>query len=359
VGDAFFPRSARVTTRTTTKTTFPDRRSERATRGCGRGRTKYGATITTLTVFCGARTAPSASQCARDEAERDALGLPESVTLLPVCARDAETARRAFRGGRGEGVESVERDGEANEDVTDARLDKKKQTRKRALVPSFDAFERERSRRRAAIRESSIFSGPGVVANESDVRDNARNNAVTLAGVARQNSPDSVSLDNFGAGTLRRQVPREKKRAAMDGELFGIYSSPRSGARGRGYVPTASAAARAGGARGVQARHALVVAQRASPRERKGASNRARAVALANGAPRRGWASARRRTWSTDDFLKRLNDAVDHINRLHSYFQCISPVRFRPLLERCRSRRFRAERRHRRPEQPRDALVGD
>jgi hypothetical protein len=219
--------------------------------------------------------------CARDEAERDALGLPESVTLLPVCARDAETARRAFRGGRGEGVESVERDGEANEDVPDARLDKKKQTRKRALVPSFDAFEREQSRRRAAIRESSIFSGPGVVANESDVRDNARNNAVTLAGVARQNSPDSVSLDNFGAGTLRRQVPREKKRAAMDGELFGIYSSPRSGARGRGYVPTASAAARAGGARGVQARHALVVAQRASPRERKGASNRARAVALA------------------------------------------------------------------------------
>ena len=218
---------------------------------------------------------------ARDEAERDALGLPESVALLPVCARDAETARRAFRGGRGEGVESGERDGGANEGVTDAdaRRDKNKQTRKRALLPSFDAFERERFRRRAAIRESSIFSGPGVVARESPGGD-ASVTAVTLAGVARHNSPDSVSLDNFGA-LPRRQVPREKKRAAMDGELFGIYSSPRSGARGRGYVPTASAAARAGGARGVQARHALVVAQRASPRERKGASNRARAVALA------------------------------------------------------------------------------
>jgi len=221
------------------------------------------------------------NRLARREAERDALGLPESVALLPVCARDAETARRAFRGGRGEGVESGERDGGANEGVTDAdaRRDKNKQTRKRALLPSFDAFERERFRRRAAIRESSIFSGPGVVARESPGGD-ASVTAVTLAGVARHNSPDSVSLDNFGA-LPRRQVPREKKRAAMDGELFGIYSSPRSGARGRGYVPTASAAARAGGARGVQARHALVVAQRASPRERKGASNRARAVALA------------------------------------------------------------------------------
>lgn len=222
---------------------------------------------------------------ARDEAERDALGLPESVALLPDCARDAETARRAFRGGRGEGVERErERDGGANEGVTDADADardKNKQTRKRALkTPSFDAFERERFRRRAAIRESSIFSGPGVVARESPGGD-ASVTAVTLAGVARHNSPDSVSLDNFGA-TPRRRVPREKKRAAMDGHpLFGIYSSPRSGAHGRGYVPTASAAARAGGARGVQARHALVVAQRASPRERKGASNRARAVALA------------------------------------------------------------------------------
>lgn len=280
-GDAFFRRSARVNDANDDRDDF-SRSTERTRHARLRQRADevwrddYDANRFLRRAHRAERVA-----IARDEAERDALGLPESVTLLPVCARDAETARRAFRGGRGEGVESVERDGEANEDVTDARLDKKKQTRKRALVPSFDAFERERSRRRAAIRESSIFSGPGVVANESDVRDNARNNAVTLAGVARQNSPDSVSLDNFGAGTLRRQVPREKKRAAMDGELFGIYSSPRSGARGRGYVPTASAAARAGGARGVQQRHALVVAQRASPRERKGASNRARAVALA------------------------------------------------------------------------------
>jgi hypothetical protein len=281
LGDAFFNRSARVTNANDDQNDF-SRSTERICHARLRlradevWRDDYDANRFLRRAHRAERVA-----CARDEAERDALGLPDSVTLLPVCARDAETARRAFRGGRGEGVESVERDGEANEDVTDARLDKKKQTQKRALVPSFDAFERERSRRRAAIRESSIFSGPGVVANESDVRDNARNNAVTLAGVARQNSPDSVSLDNFGAGTLRRQVPRPKKRAAMDGELFGIYSSPRSGARGRGYVPTASAAARAGGARGVQARHALVVAQRASPRERKGASNRARAVALA------------------------------------------------------------------------------
>jgi coiled-coil domain-containing protein 130 len=282
LGDAFFNRSARVTNANDdqndfSRSTEPTRHARLRLRADEVWRDDYDANRFLRRAHRAERVA-----CARDEAERDALGLPESVTLLPVCARDAETARRAFRGGRGEGVESVERDGEANEGVTDARLDKKKHsTRKRALVPSFDAFERERSRRRAAIRESSIFSGPGVVANESDVRDNARSNAVTLAGVARQNSPDSVSLDNFGAGTLRRQVPRLKKRAAMDGELFGIYSSPRSGARGRGYVPTASAAARAGGARGVQARHALVVAQRASPRERKGASNRARAVALA------------------------------------------------------------------------------
>jgi hypothetical protein len=80
---------------------------------------------------------------------------------------------------------------------------------------AFDAFERHRAFRRATIRESSVFSGPGAAA--------------------------------------------------------------------RGYVPTPSAAARAGGARGVQARHALAVARKASAERSatNGASVRARAAALA------------------------------------------------------------------------------
>ena len=195
------------------------------------------------------------NRVARNAAERDALGLPESVTLLPRHEDDAETARRAFRGGRG-GAEAEPfappedvRGGESKEDDDDAN----EKRRKKGDATSFDAFERARARRRATIRESSIFSGPGSVARVTAAR-----------------SPRRAPNEN-----------KDTRRDAADGELFGIFSSPRTGARGKGYVPTPSAAARAGGARGVQVRHALVVAQRTSPRKTKGASNRARAAALA------------------------------------------------------------------------------
>ena len=108
------------------------------------------------------------------------------------------------------------REGSTNDVVDDRRQTrgpKRKNTDRDGAFDAFDAFERHRAFRRATIRESSVFSGPGAAA--------------------------------------------------------------------RGYVPTPSAAARAGGARGVQVRHALVVAQRTSPRKTKGASNRARAAALA------------------------------------------------------------------------------
>ena len=164
------------------------------------------------------------NRLARREAERDALGLPESVALLPRDEEDAEAARRAFRGGRAG-------------DADDAG--------KRKRGDAFDAFARARARSRATIRESSIFSGPGVVSNATDAT---------------------------------RALPRAP--------------GPREG---KGYVPAPSAAARAGGARGVQVRRALVAAQRTSPRKPKDTSNRARAAVLAGrsaiGAPRLGLAA--------------------------------------------------------------------
>lgn len=91
-----------------------------------------------------------------------------------------------------------------------------KRKRKNAY-DAYDAFERDRAFRRATIRESSVFSGPGAAT------------------------------------------------------------------RGAQYVPTPSAAANAGGARGVQARHALAVARKLSAERSgtNGASVRARAAALA------------------------------------------------------------------------------
>jgi coiled-coil domain-containing protein 130 len=151
---------------------------------------------------------------ARDDAERAAMGLPESVALLPKNEDDAETARRAFRGGRDvfTNVTTRTRGGSTDDVIDDARGAKRK--RKNAY-DAYDAFERDRAFRRATIRESSVFSGPGAAA--------------------------------------------------------------------RGYVPTPSAAARAGGARGVQARHALAVARKLSAERSgtNGASVRARAAALA------------------------------------------------------------------------------
>ena len=170
------------------------------------------------------------NRIARDDAERAAIGLPESVALLPKNEDDAETARRAFlqtkytyKGGRDAftSVTTRTREGSTNDVVDDRRQTrgpKRKNTDRDGAFDAFDAFdafERHRAFRRATIRESSVFSGPGAAA--------------------------------------------------------------------RGYVPTPSAAARAGGARGVQARHALAVARKASAERSatNGASVRARAAALA------------------------------------------------------------------------------
>ena len=165
------------------------------------------------------------NRIARDDAERAAIGLPESVALLPKNEDDAETARRAFRGGRDvftNVTTRTYREGSTNDVVDDRRQTrgpKRKNTDRTHgafdAFDAFDAFERHRAFRRATIRESSVFSGPGAAA--------------------------------------------------------------------RGYVPTPSAAARAGGARGVQARHALAVARKASAERSatNGASVRARAAALA------------------------------------------------------------------------------
>ena len=160
------------------------------------------------------------NRIARDDFERAAIGLPESVALLPKNEDDAETARRAFRGGRDvfTNVTTRAREGSTNDVVDDRRQTrgpKRKNTDRDGAFDAFDAFERHRAFRRATICESSVFSGPGAAA--------------------------------------------------------------------RGYVPTPSAAARAGGARGVQARHALAVARKASAERSatNGASVRARAAALA------------------------------------------------------------------------------
>ena len=168
------------------------------------------------------------NRIARDDAERAAIGLPESVALLPKNEDDAETARRAFRGGRDVFTNlTTQKTREGSTSTNDVVDDHGRQTRgfKRKntdrngagfnAFDAFDAFERDRAFRRATIRESSVFSGPGAAA--------------------------------------------------------------------RGYVPTPSAAARAGGARGVQVRHALAVARKASGERSgtNGASVRARAAALA------------------------------------------------------------------------------
>lgn len=161
------------------------------------------------------------NRIARDDAERAAMGLPESVALLPKNEDDAETARRAFRGGRDvfTNVTTRTRGGSTNDVIDDgfgSQTNGNKRKRKNAY-DAYDAFERDRAFRRATIRESSVFSGPGAAT------------------------------------------------------------------RGAQYVPTPSAAANAGGARGVQARHALAVARKLSAERSgtNGASVRARAAALA------------------------------------------------------------------------------
>ena len=158
------------------------------------------------------------NRIARDDAERAAMGLPESVALLPKNEDDAETARRAFRGGRDVFTNVTTRTrGGSTDDIDDDGFGWQTNGTKRKRKNAYDAFERDRAFRRATIRESSVFSGPGAAT------------------------------------------------------------------RGAQYVPTPSAAANAGGAGGVQARHALAVAQKASAERSgtNGASVRARAAALA------------------------------------------------------------------------------
>lgn len=134
--------------------------------------------------------------------EGAAMGLPEHVHLLDDSPADADAARAAFR-----------------DPVTSSR-----------------SFERSRRAARDTIRASSIFSGPGV-------RD---------GGVRKKTGS--------GAGENRKGA-----RGAAE-ELFGAFASPRSGARGKGYVPSAMIAARMGGKAGMDARRSVASASSAKNR---------------------------------------------------------------------------------------------
>lgn len=134
--------------------------------------------------------------------EGAAMGLPEHVHLLDDSPADADAARAAFR-----------------DPVTSSR-----------------SFERSRRAARDTIRASSIFSGPGV-------RD----------GRVRKKT-------GSGAGENRKGA-----RGAAE-ELFGAFASPRSGARGKGYVPSAMIAARMGGKAGMDARRSVASASSAKNR---------------------------------------------------------------------------------------------
>lgn len=144
--------------------------------------------------------------------EGAAMGLPEHVHLLDDSPADADAARAAFRD----------------------------------PAASSRSFERSRRAARDTIRASSIFSGPGV-------RD----------GGVRKKTGSGGGGNRTGA------------RGAAE-ELFGAFASPRSGARGKGYVPSAIVAARMGGKAGMDARRSVAAASNARNRAVKLARRTAR-----------------------------------------------------------------------------------
>ena len=202
-----------------------------------------------------------------NEKERDALGLPSSVELLPVTDGDREAARQAFSGVTG---------------VTSALASGASKNLDSVKRKARDGFDRDRQQnKRAAIRESSIFSGPGVLRGSgyAGTGKTVASSSVSLSQRTRAQKSDSVS---YGVPGMSPVVTRPKSNlfGKTSGEPFGVYSSPRSAAKGRGYVPTKFAAARAGGLRGVEARLAVVAASKEQRGGVSKKSNASRAVAL-------------------------------------------------------------------------------
>ena len=202
-----------------------------------------------------------------NEKERDALGLPSSVELLPVTDGDREAARQAFSGVTG---------------VTSALASGASKNLDSVKRKARDGFDRDRQQnKRAAIRESSIFSGPGVLRGSgyAGTGKTVASSSVSLSQRTRAQKSDSVS---YGVPGMSPVVTRPKSNlfGKTSGEPFCVYSSPRSAAKGRGYVPTKFAAARAGGLRGVEVRLAVVAASKEQRGGVSKKSNASRAVVL-------------------------------------------------------------------------------